>query len=253
MDKNLVIDDVVKKIDTEKNIKEKYFSKMVIVPLISLAIGVFGSIMKINTSLLISLIGGTFLLKGGYSYYKYQKHRGVGLYYQKKLLELDMDLLEDNKSDYLNMVYEQKNYYKKLIKGVKDLAVGELIVFLGVLGCAFITLSTHVFIGYLLGIIFTITGFYDFNSFMNSLRDMLQANDEMKIRGVFLEENENIDNEVNKEVELTKKIDSKDIEYDKVDILNRDNDVDREYNNREEDNIKCKKRVLRKDNNYKRK
>ena len=49
MDKNLVIDDVVKKIDTEKNIKEKYFSKMVIVPLISLAIGVFGSIMKINT------------------------------------------------------------------------------------------------------------------------------------------------------------------------------------------------------------
>ena len=164
-----------------------------------------------------------------------------------------MDLLEDNKSDYLNMVYEQKNYYKKLIKGVKDLAVGELIVFLGVLGCAFITLSTHVFIGYLLGIIFTITGFYDFHSFMNSLREMLQANDEMKIRGVFLEENENIDNEVNKEVELTKKIDSKDIEYDKVDILNRDNDVDREYNNREEDNIKCKKRVLRKDNNYKRK
>mgnify|MGYP007066027121 CR=1 FL=1 len=59
----------------EKNIKEKYFSKMVIVPLISLAIGVFGSIMKINTSLLISLIGGTFLLKGGYSYYKYQKHK----------------------------------------------------------------------------------------------------------------------------------------------------------------------------------
>ena len=88
---------------------------------------------------------------------------------------------------------------------------------------------------------------------MNSLREMLQANDNMKIRGVFLEENENIDNDTNKEIELTKKIDSKDIEYDKVDILNRDNDVDREYNNREEDNNKCKKRVLRKDNNYKRK